>query len=148
MPGEKRFRTSPFGFNKSDVNSYVEKMLRDFEERLKQKDDEIAMLKNQARDMKSKYEEIIQNAEQIEADRAKIADVLIKAQEQAETILEESRKQFMEEKRKLEEINEQEKEKIVDMKEKVKYIRSEIIHVLKGFEDSLSNIIEDETIEE
>jgi hypothetical protein len=62
MPGEKRFRTSPFGFNKSDVNSYVEKMLRDFEERLKQKDDEIAMLKNQARDMKSKYEEIIQNA--------------------------------------------------------------------------------------
>jgi uncharacterized phage infection (PIP) family protein YhgE len=146
MPGEKRFRTSPFGFNKSDVNSYVEKILREFEERLKQKDDEIAILKNQGRDMKSKYEEIIKNADQIEIDRAKIADVLIKAQEQAETILEESRKQFMEERKKLEEINEQEKEKIVDMKEKVKYLRSEIIDVLKGFEDNLSNIVEDENI--
>jgi hypothetical protein len=30
MAGEKRFGTSLFGFKQSDVNSYIEKILREF----------------------------------------------------------------------------------------------------------------------
>ncbi len=41
MSGEKRFRTSLFGFKKSDVNLYIEKILKDFEDRLREKDEEI-----------------------------------------------------------------------------------------------------------
>jgi len=143
MPGEKRFRTSTFGFNKSDVNSYVEKILREFEDKIREKDNEIAALKAQIKDMTMKYEEAISKINQIEGDRDKIADALIKAQEQAETIIQEARNKFQEEKRRLEELNEIEREKIVDMKEKVKYLRNEVIKVLKAFEEDLSDLAED-----
>ena len=41
MPGEKRFGTSLFGFSKSDVNLYIEKILKEFDDKLKSKDEEI-----------------------------------------------------------------------------------------------------------
>ena len=48
MPGEKRFRTSFMGgFKKSDVNSYIEKILTEFDGKLKDKDNEILSLKSQ-----------------------------------------------------------------------------------------------------
>lgn len=150
MPGEKRFRTSTFGFNKSDVNSYIEKILREFEDKIKEKDNEIAALKAQVKDINMKYEEAANNANQIKDNKDKIADVLIRAQEQAEAIIQEGRNQlqeeriqFQEEKRKLEELNELEREKIVDMKEKVKYLRDEVVRVLKDFEKNLSVFTQD-----
>ena len=99
MPGEKRFRTSFMGgFKKVDVNSYIEKILREFDDKLKEKDDEIVSLKNQSKDIRVKYEELTKKADQINDDRSKIADVLIKAQEKAELMLEDARIEAIEEK--------------------------------------------------
>jgi septal ring factor EnvC (AmiA/AmiB activator) len=143
MSGERRFRTSTIGFNKSDVNSYIEKMLREFEDKIKEKDNEIAELKAQIIEISRKYEEVAQSVNQVKDDRDKIADVLIKAQQQAETIIQEARNQFTEEKKRLEALNEMEREKIVDMKEKVKYLRNEAVRVLKTFEEDLSTLVEE-----
>jgi len=57
MAGEKRFGTALFGFKKTDVNSYIEKILREFDEKLKEKDNEITALKNQCRELRIKYED-------------------------------------------------------------------------------------------
>jgi len=142
MPGEKRFGSSLFGFKKSDVNYYIEKILKEFEDKIKEKDNEIAVLKNQNREIKAEYENLAKMAHQINEDRAKIADVLIKAQEQAEQILEEARKQALEEKRNLEQMIEQEREKLVDMKEELKALKQETVNTLKKYESQLTNIIE------
>ncbi|MGI6777608.1 MAG: hypothetical protein ACOX7R_06160 [Acetivibrionales bacterium] len=141
MPGEKRFRTSLFGFKKSDVNSYIEKLLREFDDKLKEKDGEITALRSQLREIKSNYEEIAAKAEQINEDRAKIADVLIKAQEKAELMLEDARIEALEEKRKLEEIIEQERERLVDIKRELKTLKTEAINTLKKYEDQLNIVI-------
>lgn len=141
MPGERRFGTKLFGFKKSDVNAYIEKILREFDDKLKEKDEEIIALKNQAREIKAKYEEIVKNADQINEDRAKIADVLIKAQEKAELMLEEARLQAIEERKKLEEMIEAEKEKLVDIKGELKTLKSEVVTTLKKYENQLSDII-------
>lgn len=147
MPGEKRFGTSLFGFKKSDVNSYIEKILREFDDKLKEKDDEIASLKNQGRELRAKYEELAKKADQINDDRAKIADVLIKAQEKAELILEDARNQAIEEKKRLEEIIEQEREKLVDIKEELKTLKAAVANILKKHETQLGEIINsDESI--
>jgi len=146
MPGEKRFGTSLFGFRKSDVNSYIEKMLREFDDKLKEKDDEIAALKNQSIEIKARYEELSKKADQINEDRAKIADVLIKAQEKAELILEDARNQAIEEKKKLEQMIEQEREKLVDIKEELKALKAAVAETLKKYESQLDDIIEDITI--
>lgn len=145
MPGEKRFRTSFMGgFNKADVNTYIEKILREFDDKLKEKDDEATVLKNQNKEYKYKYEELLKKAEQINDDRAKIADVLIKAQEKAQLMLEDARMEALEEKKKLEDTIEQEKEKLVDIRQEVKMLKGEVISTLKKYESQLGTYIKED----
>lgn len=144
MPGEKRFGTSLFGFKKSDVNSYIEKMLKEFDDKLKEKDSEIAAVKSQSREIKAKYEELAKMSEQINDDRIKIADVLIKAQEKAHLIIEEAQNQANDEKRRLEQMVEQEREKLVDIKEELKILKQETVNTLKKYESQLNKVIETE----
>lgn len=144
MPGEKRFGTSMFGFRKSDVNSYMEKILGEFDNRLKEKDDELASLKSQNRDVKAKYEDMLKKADQISEDRAKIGNVLIKAQEKAEQLIEDARQEALEEKKKLEEAIEAERENLVDLKREVRSLKEELRNVLKRYDDQLGDLVKDE----
>ena len=77
MPGERKFGTSPFGFNKSDVNAYIEKLVREFDQRIKEKDDEISNLKMQIREMKARYDTAETDSAQINKDKELIANTLI-----------------------------------------------------------------------
>jgi len=140
MAGEKRFRTSLFGFKKSDVNTYIEKIVMEFDGKLKEKDDEIFSVKNLYREFKQKYDDLSGKADQINEDRAKIADVLIKAQEKAEMIIEEARAKAAEEKKQLEGMIEAEREKLVDIKEELKVLKAEVINTLKKYETQLNEL--------
>ena len=145
MPGEKRFRTSFMGgFKKADVNSYIEKILREFDDKLKEKDEEIVSLKNQSKDIRAKYEELAKKADQINDDRTKIADVLIKAQEKAELMLEDARIEALEEKKKLEGVIEQEKERLVDIRQEMKNLKSEVVNTLKKYETQLGTFVSED----
>ncbi|MDP4180339.1 MAG: hypothetical protein Q8942_04510 [Bacillota bacterium] len=145
MSGEKRFgNTFLGGFAKSDVNSYIERMLKEFDDRLKQKDNEISMLKNQNRELRIKYDDLERRMGQVNEDRVKIADAIIIAKEKAESIIEEARKEALEEKKKLEDVIEQEKEKLVDIKREVKGLKSEVIQRLKKFEQQITEVLVDE----
>lgn len=150
MPGEKRFRTSFMGgFKKADVNAYIEKILGEFDIKLKEKDDEIGQLKSQNKDVRTRYEELLTKADQINEDRAKISEVLIKAQEKADMMLESARQEALEEKRQLEDAIEQDKEKLVDIRQEIKGLKGEIVSTLKKYEAQLVTIVqEDEEDEE
>ena len=145
MPGEKRFRTKFLGgFKKADVNAYIEKILREFDDKLKEKDDEISVLKNQSKDVKVKYEELLKKVDQINEDRARIADVLIKAQEKAQLMIDDAKLEALDEKKKLEDVIEQEKEKLVDIRQELKWLKSEVVSTLKKYESQLGTIIKEE----
>ena len=145
MPGEKRFRTSFMGgFNKADVNTYIEKILREFDDKLKEKDDETTVLKNQNKEYKFKYEELLKRADQINEDRDKIADVLIKAQEKADLMIEDARAEALDEKKKLEDVIEQERENLVDIRQELKMLKSEVVSTLKKYESQLGTFLKDE----
>lgn len=146
MAGERRFGTSFFGFSKPDVNSYIEKMLKEFDERLKQKDDEIANLKNQNRELRIKFEDMERRTVQLNDDRVKIADAIIIAQEKAENILEEARQKALEEKKKLESTIEEEKEKLVDIKKEMMALRNEVIDRLKKFDTQIGEVVDPEEV--
>lgn len=143
MAGEKMFSTSLFGFKKRDVNSYLEKMNKEYEEKIRNKEKEIADIKAQYRDVKSKYDELNSNINQLQEDRKKIANAIITAQEKAEAIIDEARRQAIDEKKKLEQQVEVEKEKLVDIKQELKGLKVEVVDKLKKYEGELSNIIED-----
>jgi len=110
MPGEKKFGSAPFGFNKSDVNAYIEKIIREFDQRLKEKDDEISNLKLQIREMKVRYETASQEQQELAREKERIASALIQAQEKAESILEEARRRSESEKIRLDQELESERE--------------------------------------
>ena len=144
MAGEKRFRTSLFGFKKADVNSYIEKILGEFDIKLKEKDDEISQLKSQNKDIRMRYEDLLRKADQINEDRAKIAEVLIKAQEQADIMMENARQEALEEKRQLEDAIEKDKERLVDIRQEIKELKGEIVNTLKKYESQLVTIVRDD----
>ncbi len=145
MPGEKRFRNSFMGgFKKSDVNIYIEKLLKEFDEKLKNKDDEIAVLKNQNKDLRHKYDDLSKKSDEIGESRSKIANVLIQAQENAEKILENARLEALEEKKKLEEMIEKDKEKIVDIRSEIKTLKSGVVALLRKYEDQLTELAREE----
>jgi hypothetical protein len=144
MAGEKRFGSGLFGFRKADVNNYIEKILKEFDDRLKEKDDEISTLKNQNRELKLKYDDSHNKINQVNEDRTRIAEVLIRAQEKAEKIIEAAKEESLEEKRRLDQIIEQEREKLVDVKQDLKTLKSEVLITLKKYETQLSNILDEE----
>ncbi|HHV59172.1 MAG TPA: hypothetical protein GXX49_02505 [Clostridiaceae bacterium] len=143
MAGEKRFRTSILGgFNKADVNAYIERILREFEERFREKDKEISTLKDQYKQLSSRYEALAVKEKEIEAERDKIASAIINARETADKIIENARVQAIEEKKSIEGIVEQEKEKLVDIRENLKHLKAEVLNVLKNYDAEIGKIIE------
>ncbi len=144
MSGEKIFSTSFFGYNKKDVNSYLEKINKEYEDKLKIKEREIVDIKTQYRDMKNKYDEISTSLAEIKENRERVANALITAQEQAKNIIEEAKKTAIDEKKKLEQQVEKEKEKLVDIKQELKVLKVEVVDTLKKYEGQLSDFIKEE----
>lgn len=138
MPGEKKFGSAPFGFNKSDVNAYIEKIIQEFDMRLKEKDDEISNLKLQIREMKVRYETASQEQQELAREKERIASALIQAQEKAESILEEARRRSESEKIRLDQELESEREKIIDIKRDVREIKTRVVNMLTKFQSMLN----------
>ncbi len=144
MSGEKIFSASLFGYNKKDVNSYLEKINKEYEDKLKIKEREIVDIKTQYRDMKNKYDEISTSLAEIKENRERVANALITAQEQAQNIIEEAKKKAIDEKKRLEQQVEKEKEKLVDIKQELKVLKVEVVDTLKKYEGQLSDFIKEE----
>lgn len=140
MAGEKKFGSSTFGFNKSDVNAYIEKIIHEFDQRLKEKDDEISNLKLQVREMKTRFDSAAIDSESLSKEKGRIASALIKAQEKAEAVYEEAKSRAAEEKVVLEAALETEREKIIDIKRDVKNMKSLVVAALAKYQDLLSEV--------
>ena len=142
MSGEKKFGTSAIGFKKTDVNSYIEKILKEFEEKLKDKDCQIILLKNELREETAKKEVLVKQFEDVNQNKAKIAEVLIKAQEKSELMIHEASEKAELEKKKIEEFIEIEKQKLFNIKEEIKRLKESMIKTLKIQEHQLDELID------
>ena len=137
MSGEKKFGTSTFGFNKSDVNAYIEKIIHEFDQRLKEKDDEISNLKLQIREMKARFDTAANDSESLVKEKGRIAIALIRAQEKAEAVVDEARSRAADEKEKLEAALETEREQIIDVKRDIKQMKSLVAEALTKYQTLL-----------
>lgn len=137
MSAQSRFGSSMFGFNKEDVNEYIENILKEFDSKLREKENEIDGLKKAYKEIKGKYDEIAEKAQQIESDRKKIADVLIKAEDTAEKISSEARDRAVADKAEIEGLVEVEREKLVDAKMELQSFRDQVAAMLEKFKSQL-----------
>ena len=144
----KRLRTSLFGFNKSDVCDYIRSMDEHIDDKLKDKEKEIAELRTKLDEMREQREEVM--------------NVLRKAEKSAQTIVEDAQKNADEIKSKTDaEIEEQkdrlnreieikrraiksyyvaENRKIAQIKEEVERMRLASIEAIHRFEAELYEI--------
>lgn len=141
VAGEKKFGTSMFGFKKADVNAYIERIIREFDQRLKEKDDENSNLKTQVKELKAKYEETWLEAEKVMKEKEKIAGVLLQAQEKAENMMIEAQEKALQEKSRLDQVLEVEKEKIVDIKRELKGLKVQIADILSKYEQQIEEAV-------
>jgi cell division septum initiation protein DivIVA len=141
VAGEKKFGTSLFGFKRADVNAYIERIIREFDQRLKEKDDENSSLKSQVKDLKVKYEEAFKEAETVLKEKEKIAGVLLQAQEKAENMMVEAQEKALMEKAHLDQVLESEREKIVDIKRELKGLKNQVTDILSKYEQQIDEAV-------
>lgn len=137
MSGEKKFRTGVSGYNKEDVNEYIERILSEFDTRLKEKDDEIATLKSQVRDLKSRLDQAGTDVSAATKDRERISAVLIQAQQKADTMLEEARMEAEAEKIRLEKLLEGRREDLIDIKRDIRDMKAHVTDLLAKYAANL-----------
>ena len=141
MAGLKKFGNSVLGFKRADVNSYIERILKEFEEKIKIKDREIEDLKGKYRDIKFKYDSINRGLEQMNQGKSSIADVLIKAQQKADMILEEAKAKSEEEKNKIIYQIESDRQRLNSIKEDAKILKSYFISNLEKYREQMDEIV-------
>jgi cell division initiation protein len=132
------------GFKKNDVNSYVDNLVNDFNTRLREKDIELSTIKSKLADLEIKHEDIAAKYEALEYDRQSIANALIQAQSKADRIVEDAQAKYKEELAEYDKMLNDEKEKIVEMKQQVRATRTLIVEILKNFEEQTGKIVQDD----
>ncbi|MDK2801194.1 MAG: hypothetical protein PWP27_1868 [Clostridiales bacterium] len=141
--GEKRFANSLFGYKKQDVYNFIDKLAKDLEEQIKVKDDELATLRNQNKDLKSQVEELSSKLQEIENGRTYIANAIIKAEEQAKNIVEDAIREAERKKEELQEEINLEKNKLENAKQQLKELRLQAINIMRKFELQLVELTEE-----
>jgi len=144
---QKRFQSSMFGFNKGTVNTYIENLTRDYEEKLTAKDLEIEKFLSQLKSVNKKYEEIKLEEERILTEKEKISQALVSANEKADKIVEDAKERIAAEVIELETTAENEREKIVDIKRELKEMKLEASSVLEKYEKAINEIVLSNPIE-
>lgn len=141
MAGEKKFGTTMFGFKRTDVNAYIERVIREFDQRLRDKDEENANLKLRLKELQEKYDQLSQSAEFLIKEKEKIAGVLLQAQEKAEAMMIEAQDKALKEKVRLDKTLETEKEKIVDIKRDLKSLKNHISDILTKYNTDIDEAV-------
>ncbi|HPQ45839.1 MAG TPA: DivIVA domain-containing protein [Clostridia bacterium] len=140
----RRFPGSMFGFNKTAVNTYIETMIKDYEEKLSAKDMELEKVSKQLMKITDRYEELKLEEETIRSEKEKITGALVKANEKAEQILAEARDRAAREVGDLEAAAEREREKIVDIRKQLMKMKADAAVILSSYSEAVNNIILDE----
>ncbi len=128
---KKKFSTCMIGYNKEQVDRYLNELISDYEEELRKKKDRIFELAEETRNLKLKNEELSQSIEQFTHQEKYISRALIVAEQRAQAIVEEGQRK-----------SRAESEQIRLEKERWRKKFREVRHELLEFEKELVNIIE------
>lgn len=129
-----------FGLDKNQVNQYIADLKADYDVIISQKNDEIEKLKKENERLNEVLKDFEENKEKIKQDKEAIACVLLKAQEQANQMIVQTRNEFEKEKNDLEIIVEKEREKLLDVKKDLGTLRLAVVSTLEKYSKELEKL--------
>lgn len=126
-----------FGLNKKDVESYIAGIKSDYENELSEQNAKLQEMKNENIKLTEKLNNLMKEKNDIEASKANISDVLLKAQEQAKQIIEDARNQSIKEKQEMDVLIEEQREKLIDAKIELAMLKDKAKELITKFADDL-----------
>ena len=129
-----------FGLDKNQVNQYIADLKADYDVIISQKNDEIERLKKENERLNEVLKDFEENKEKVKQDKEAIACVLLKAQEQANQIVDQTRMEFEKEKSELEVIVEKEREKLLDVKKDLGTLKLAVVATLEKYAKDLEKL--------
>jgi cell division initiation protein len=139
MENEKKFSSEMFGYDKREVDDYIKSIKADYESRLQAERSDANRVSNELTIVKKKLEryevDYIQKQE-------KVANALITAEDQAKKIVESSRNEALQEKERIEQLIEMEKEKLLDIKKEVIDLKEKTVRMLDKYSQEMNNLLD------
>lgn len=139
MENEKKFGTEMFGYDKREVEDYIKALKADYESRIQAERSDANRVANELTIVKKKLEryevDYVQKQE-------KVANALITAEDQAKKIIETSRAEALQEKERIEQLIEMEKEKLLDMKKEVIDLKEKTVRLLDKYSQEMNNLLD------
>ena len=139
MENEKKFGNEMFGYDKREVEDYIKALKADYESRIQAERSDANRVANELTIVKKKLEryevDYVQKQE-------KVANALITAEDQAKKIIETSRAEALQEKERIEQLIEMEKEKLLDMKREVIDLKEKTVRLLDKYSQEMNNLLD------
>ena len=128
---KKEFSCKVYGYDKKEVDRFIEDLKKDYEEELARKRDRMLELAEETRKLKLEAQEQSENIERLSEQEKYVSQALIKAEQRAQSIIEEGRRKSA-----------KEMEHIVAEKEKWQSKFRQVRQDLMSFEKNLLQMIE------
>ena len=129
-----------FGLNKKEVETYIANIKDDYESELLEQSKKMQELKNENIKLNERINSLLNEKKDVEASKANISDVLIRAEEQAKQIVDDARKQAEKERQEVEGLIEEQKEKLIDAKIELAMLKDKAKEIISKFSDDISKL--------
>ena len=117
-------------------------MRSNYESELKRQNTELLAMKAENAKLNERLNELMNTKNDVDLAKSNISEVLIRAEQQAKTIIEDAKNQALEERQEIEELIEVEKEKLEDAKNELATLKNRAKVLISKFSDDLSNLQE------
>lgn len=139
MENEKKFSSEMFGYDKREVEDYIKVLKSEYESKLQAERSDANRISNELTIVKKKLERY--EVDYIEK-QEKVANALITAEDQARKIIETSRTEAIQEKERIEQLIEMEREKLLDIKKEVIDLKEKTVRLLDKYSQEMNNLLD------
>ncbi|HPZ51324.1 MAG TPA: hypothetical protein PLI11_00220 [Clostridia bacterium] len=139
--GNKVFDTEFSGFNKKQVNEYIEKLVSQYQQSLSEKAKECDELRAKNEQLASKLNELSTAYIQAQEEKTKIADVLINAENTAKNIIAKAQEESAKERERLSIQADEKRMLIVDLNKIIRDMKLEVEEMIENAKSSLDNAV-------
>lgn len=137
---ERRFRTSVLGYNKKDVNKFINDYAIEADSRIKQRGKEAEDVLDQNRVLKEENMIMKATLEELEKERSLIATAMIRAEKEAKKILSEAETETQKEKVLLEKELVNLKADVESAKAELNALKAEAVNAIDKYKADLDKI--------
>lgn len=135
---KKQFSTGMIGYNKGEVDRYLEELTRDYEEELRKKRDRMMELAEETRNLKQKNQEQKDRIEGFTHQEQYISRALINAEQRAQAIIEEGQLKSQEEIKQLKAEKEKWRRKFREVRRELLVFEQTLVNLIEKFRDDIN----------